>query len=263
MKSSAEYIGAILKRGFLSVRFVGIVIAIAVLEIMDVFPVYQDNITNYGTEDLLNLLIMGGYTLFQLVSVSMAVVPFGFVFCEDYENGYLSVLVQKSSSLKYACCNMVACGIGSFVTVLFGEIIMLFVYHMWGVPLFTEEGAGFYIGENGFSLIEQGQYVSLMVAFVLLRCLRGMLFGMLALVLSSVIKNKMVIASVPIILYYFFMHVGFGTLKLPDQCNINIYWQFVFGWHKEWLSIAYVAGMTIGFMLLFIWILDNRVRKHF
>lgn len=271
--TTVRMLGTVLVRGMKSFTFAGAVLAVALLHILNVLPVYMEQVytidgVRYVQGDILQLFVFGEYTLFPLVALCVAVLPFGFLYCEDKNNNMMQMILQRCPAVKYSFVNMLASGIGSFITVFCGQILFVLAYAMTGLPLHSrsiDSYVGENMGEGGYSLVGDKKYLQLLLAFILLRSLCGAFFGILSTLLSAYVKNKLVITSMPVILYYFLMRFGYGQLQLPVYLNIRgIYWMFVFagqGGQKEWQSIAYTFVMTLGLYILFSFWLEHKIRR--
>lgn len=85
---------------------------------------------------------------------------------------------------------------------------------------------------------------------------------MIVLSLSAFIQNRLVLLLLPFILFYFLMHIGYGTLSLPPYLNVTgIYFDFVFGDDKELQSLLYAFSFTITIGIISDILFAKKIRR--
>lgn len=244
MKKTVSLIKSCIKRAVFNKRFPAAIILTAFFEILDVFPIflsqisYVDN-TWYFSGDVLSFFRCFGSTLFGLITFTTAAFPYACSYCEDIETGFFTNIINRSGYPAYTVASFTACGFSSFLCIFLADLLFSGFFSLF-FPLhsiYGIESYGSYFGKN---------YILLLFSFIILRSLRAAFFGIIVLLLSAFIQNRLVLLSLPFILFYFLMHIGYGTLSLPPYLNVRgIYFDFVFGDDKELQSLLYAFAFTI------------------
>lgn len=250
------------KRAIFNRWFLVSVVLTAVLFIMDLMPVFISGITElegevYYSYSLVSLMQLSGSTMmlgFSLVSSSL---PYSGAFCDDYETGTLISFMSRSSGMGYAVGTVTACGISSFLCTFIAQYICLGVYKIF-IPISSGvESSGI---ESG--LLSEEMFALFIFCVVIRGSLRAAFFAIAALALSTVMKNKYVVYSVPLILYFFLMKLGYGVFNLPGHLNVlGVYFSFSFGDKHEILSLLYAAAFTILSEVIVGAVLLRKVRR--
>lgn len=227
----------------------------AVLFIMDLMPVFIGGITEiegetYFAYDLVSLMKLSGSTMmlgFSLISSSL---PYSGAFGDDYETGTLISFMSRSTGMGYAVGTVMACGISSFLCTFIAQFICIGFYKIF-IPIWD----GTSMSESG--LLMEGKFIIFLFCLVIRSSLRAAFFAIVALALSTVVKNKYVVYSIPLILYFFLMKLGYGVFNVPGYFNVlGVYFYFVFGDDHEILSLMYtlvftvMSGVTAGVVML-------------
>lgn len=262
-----HFTGSNLKRAIWKRSFVFAVIGIAVLELLDSFPdmVYGWVMTGGNlreSENVVHLfMISGGNTLYNLLTITVSIIPFVSCFCEDKENKMLTGIVTRSSAGKYAASTMFTCGVSSFLCMLAGELIYL------AIVLILYPVADSYGYTDTWASLVEGHYYYYFMLRILQRGLRGAFFGMISLMISSFVSNRYVILSSPAIMYYVLLYI---TTDVSAHFNNQIlntfrisaeYFTFQFGLDREGFSLFYtfVFTMVTGY---FLWVIYRmRVKR--
>ncbi len=254
---------ACLKRAIFSKRFIVATLLVAVFEILNIFPLFYDGIIQgedgiRNSYNLVELIRFSGVTMFLGFAFSVSILPYSGAFCDDKETSVLQSIVSRSSSSKYTFATTVACGISSFLCVFIGEILYLCFYGLF-VDVCSQNTL-----ENlsSFPSIKNGHYYLFIAGIVILRSFRGAFFALMSLLVSSFVTNRLVILSIPHILYFFFITFAYKILHLPYYLNVfAVYFNHLFGDDKELESIMYTAGFTIAIGIVTGCILGRRVRR--
>lgn len=234
------------KRAIWNRWFLVSVVLTAVLIIMDLMPSFVSGITEFEGEtyysySLVSLMQLSGLTMmlgFSLVSSSL---PYSGAFCDDYETGTLISFMSRSTGMGYSVGTVAACGISSFLCTFIAQLICLGAYKIF-IPISSgDDAAGIQTG-----LLAEGRFILYILCLMILSSLRAAFFAIVALALSTIVKNKYVVYSVPLILYFFLMKLGYGVLNVPGQLNVlGVYFGFTFGNDHEILSLLYTAVFTV------------------
>lgn len=245
-----------LKRAMFNIPFIITIFAIGILELLDSVGNYSEGRTTF------EIFLISGLTMFSITTYAVSTLPYSRAYCEDAESGMMTNILNRSSSIKYTIALMIACGIASFIAVFCGEIVCILIYNIKcdfidDITIATNSGYG-----GAPSLMNSGHYNIYILCEILLRAFRGSFFGMFALTMSAFIKNKFVIISTPVLLFYMLMRVGYGIFNLPIYLNIRgVYFCFVFGNEKEILSVLYTFAFTLCCGVICGLIMEHKVRR--
>jgi hypothetical protein len=254
MRNMLRLIKADLKRAISNRVFWICVIGIALLEIMDVLPVVLSTVTmdgwrirtSYTIVDLFQ--IGGGLTLYNLLTITLCVIPFTGCYCDDTSNNMVTSIVTRSSYGKYSASMLTTCGISAFTCAILGEILFTVILLLIA-PLSNE--ASFYNYETWQTLVD-GHMWLFVILRILLRGLRGAFFALVTMMVSAFVRDKFFLFSMPTILYYFLMYVVYDLvdkygLKTAGYFNVwNVYFTFQLGVDKEFQSIAFSFFYTLS-----------------
>lgn len=257
-----KLIASNLKRIMVGKMFGFAVIGIVVLETLDALPFILDDIKAVGTIDnatnVVRIFVMAGSTLYNLLVVTMCSLPAVGLFIEDYENHFIRNIVIRSSYRKYTVATMLSAAIGIFLCAMMGEGIFVFICRILFPIASNDETMYLY----SIDTLRNGNYYLYILIMIILRSLRGVFFGMISIMMSSIITNKFFIYSMPTIVYYLLMYI---TVDLPNMLGLdflrrisipNLFGIAQFGLDKElfslWFTIVYVCITGI-----IMWIVYN------
>ncbi len=240
------------KRALLSRRFLVAVLLIAFLRILDLFPAAWS-----GSYTVVSLYSLAGTTMMNLVAFPISILPYSACFCEDRQSNYLLLIRSRISTGSYCLHTVLVCALSSFLCVMLGESLSLLFF-----GTFLDLADSFDFSNTNLVSLANGHSLLYLMEFVCLRSLRGAFFALTSLAASAYTKNKFVIYSLPLLLYFFFMNAGYG-LGLPDSVNITMYNFPLFGPSKELLSMAYTFMFTIFIGIFAGLLLKNRVRREY
>ena len=255
-----------LKRAILSKRFVIAVILLALFEYMDVFRMIYENMRyqlydSGGGYTLVDLLLSTGNTMFWGMSITVALLPYSCSFVEDENNNSITYMSIRSDKCLYSIATVMACGISAFICTIMGKSLFLAVSSMTCEPCnqYTLEVYGNYI-----TSLSNGDYWGFIIGNVILSGLKGSFFALIGLLISSFVKNKMVIFATPVLTYFFFIKFGYYNLHLPKYFDIiAIYMTYVFEEKYEILSIVYAFAFTVCVGILTIYMINKKLRRSY
>lgn len=250
------------KRAIINRWFLVAVVLTAVLFIMDLMPVFLSGITEFEGEtyysySLVSLIQLSGMTMMLGFSFVSSSLPYSGAFCDDYETGTLISFMSRSTGMGYAVGTVTACGISSFLCTFISQCICLGFYKIF-IPV--SSGTEALDAQSG--LLSEGRFILFIFSMVTLWSLRAAFFAIVALALSTIAKNKYVVYSIPLILYFFFMKLGYGVLKVPGHLNVlGVYFGFALGDDREILSLLYSAAFTVIAEVIAGAVLLRKVRR--
>lgn len=155
----------------------------------------------------------GFYVFFFLC----AAIPYAASFLADTENHYLQLLLKQMPPATYSLSRCLAVAVSGFLAV--SAAMGLFLLFLWLQYPFQTSDAISYSGWA--SLIEDGNPILYLLINVWLTGATGGVFAVLALALSTKVKNSFVVLSFPVLLYYV-VSVLATTLKLPLWMDISV-----------------------------------------
>ena len=155
----------------------------------------------------------GFYVFFFLC----AAIPYAASFLADTENHYLQLLLKQMPPATYSLSRCLAVAVSGFLAV--SAAMGLFLLFLWLQYPFQTSDAISYSGWA--SLIEDGNPILYLLINVWLTGATGGVFAVLALALSTKVKNSFVVLSFPVLLYYL-VSVLATTLKLPLWMDISV-----------------------------------------
>lgn len=249
-----------LKRAIKNKWFLVSVVLATVLFIMDLMPFFLDSITEiegetYYRYDIVSLMKLSGLTMMLGFSLVASSLPYSGAFCDDYETGTLISFMSRSTGMGYAVGTVTACGISSFLCTFIAQLICIGFYKIF-IPIWD----GMPESESG--LLLDGQFILFLFCLAVRSSLRAAFFAIVALALSTVVKNKYVVYSVPLILYFFLMKLGYGVFNVPGYLNVlGVYFHYVFGDEHEILSLLYTLVFTITSGVIAGAVLLRKVRR--
>lgn len=261
MKSVIRLIKADCKKLIFTRTFLLCVLGIGILEILDILPhflwcVYRDESgilkVDYTVMDAVNV---SGCTMFNMVALSVCVLSASSGYCSDIESKIINGIFIRSSYKKYAASSIISCAVTAFVCMFLGEMLLVIFYRQFG-PISIEG----YMSNH--PLVQSGHYTLYIVAVLVQRGLRGAFFAMSSFMLSAFVKNKFVVASIPILMFYFLQHFGYGNFDTSfDILNVHVVYYF-FRLKTEGWSLLYAFFYTITAGILFGIIFYKKIRRR-
>ena len=183
----------------------------------------------------------GFYSFFLLC----AAIPYAGSFLADLEGGYVKCLVRRVPLWVYSLSRCLAVLLSGVLAVLIGT--GLFVGDLY---LRFPAHSGTAISYNGWdALLGQGRDVPYYLTKALLTALLGGNFAVLALVLSTAIRNSFVVLAAPLLLFYFCNELSV-LLPLPAWCfPTQMLYVSAFPGHAAG-SLAYFSGLQLAVFAL-------------
>ena len=181
----------------------------------------------------------GFYILFYLC----AVLPYGCGYLEDRLSGYWRFLQTRCSSTRYSVSKVLA-------TALSGALVVL--------------AGSFRVDYSGYdAIISMGHPYLYFLVKSLISAALGSAFAVVALYLSTFLRNMIATLAVPLVLYYTVNELTvFGLI--PNFLSPTV---MMYRPPLESLSIAgnvaYTLLLCLAVILLMGWLFDERVRKEF
>jgi len=255
-----------MRRAIINKRFIIAVLLIAIFEYMDVFHLIYSNYADGSSSDmagytLVELLLSTGVTMFWGMSITVCLMPYSCAYIEDEENNSVTYMSVRSSKVLYSVSTVLTCGLSAFLCVVLGKVLF-FIISSFSCDVcnpYTLEMYGDFI-----TSLSEGNYWGFIAGNVILCGLRGSFFALVGMLTSCYVKNKMVIYSTPILLFYFFTKFGYFNLHLPEYLDIvAIYMTYVFGNKHELFSILYAFAFTLCVGVITAYSVNREVRRRY
>ena len=241
-----------LKQSLFSLQFVFCLFGIVLLQILDTFHVLIFNMSQ--TENgkmmfggtVIGMLDLRNMTLYGLLSLSLCALAASCRYCKDMEGRIFPYLVVRSSYQKYSAASVVSCAVTGFVAMFLGTLLILGFYDIF-LPVHRDLEAY----EFSMPLLRSGYYWGYILVRLCITGLGGAFFSMASFMLSAFVKNKFVLISIPVLVFYFLMRFGYGNFGVElDIFNVQ---RVYFGWAypSELRSLLHTFFYTIVAMLFF------------
>ena len=197
----------------------------------------------------------GFYILFYLC----AVLPYGCGYLEDRLSGYWRFFQTRCSSTRYSVSKVLVTALSGALVVLAGSFLFVVILRLQ-YPADND----FRVDYSGYdAIISMGRPYLYFFVKSLLSAALGSAFAVVALYLSTFLRNMIATLAVPLVLYYTINELTvFGLI--PDFLSPTVMM------YRPPLSslnmagnVAYTLLLCLAVILLMGWLFDERVRKEF
>lgn len=265
MKSIVRMTMAGIRKTVLNRRFLACVLGVALFMILDILPGFLHSVSvdesgklRFGA-DLIQLISLQGYTLYQIMSLCVCVLASACIYCTDVKANVMNQLLVRSSYRKYTISSLVTCAVTGFLCMALAEILMLVVYGSVSPLHFELEEI---YDMSVYTLLQSRHYYLHVLSDIILNGLRGAFFSVVTFVISAFVKNQFVLVASPMVVFFIFMR--FVYMYLPSQLfviNIKVvYYSFFFG--NEVISLLYTLGYTLVAGLICGIVFYKRLRRE-
>lgn len=244
----------LIDRGLKTKYFLLAVVLVVLFRFLDFFPVLVNYYSivdgkldlGYSTMELYGLT---GYTMFGLIMLVVSVIPFSGKFCDDLESNLTTYMLMKTGKSAYCNCMVVVCAISSFLCVFIGELIVVFVLSgltpMYNIKYYTMSGA-----------------VQWILLRIILLGLQGAFYGLITMLMSIFTKNKYIVFTSPVLLYFFFALFCTNIFKIPTKLNpAYIFRNFIFKDGKEIESVILACIYLIILMVITSRVMNKKIER--
>ncbi len=253
-----------LKRAVFSKRFVFAVLLVVLFEYLDVFSYLRENIENIKMGyspmyTIVDLMQLSGTTMFWGLSFSVSLLPYSGIFVEDDKNNFLTYVTLKTNSVLYSIATVTVCAVSAFLCVVFGKIIFFIIISSVS-DLCNQRTLEAYA--EAYESLSKGNYLLYIAGNIVLCGARGAFFALLAMLVSTIVKNRMVIYATPVLFYFFMIKVGYYNLHLPRYLDVGIIYIFyIFGNTHEIFSILYAIMFAMCFGAVTACVLNKKIKS--
>ena len=241
------------------------VLGAAFLMILDTLSIalydgYTDGAGKFHFENtVIGLLELADNTMFGLVALCACAMAAGCAHCDNEEYHMMHPILMRSSHKKYAVSTLVSCGITGFLCMGFAMLIKILVYACM-VPI-REGDVDAY--ELATPLLRDGHHYLYMGFWMALNGMKSAFFSMVSFTLSAFVKNKFVLVSIPVLVYYLLMRFGYGYLG-PSFYIVNVRMvYFMMNHPTEGGSLLYTFIYTVIAGILFGIIFYKGIRRKY
>ncbi|MCD8120414.1 MAG: hypothetical protein LUE29_13225 [Lachnospiraceae bacterium] len=263
-----------MRYGFGSPKFWGTVVTLAVLMLIDTLPLLYAGRTvdaagnaSFRT-DILTLSLMtatgAGYIFY--LRFCMYVIPYGCTFAEEFGQSAAKYRITRSSGRVYGAAKFATGILLTAAAIFAAEILFTLILKAQGVtyllPQESEYDANYYL----YKLVGEGHVGLFFLLLCFYKCLPGMFFAAMTMMLSAFIRNKFILVAMPVTL--FFGVTSFCAILFPY--GEEPFWA---SWHllffdmstgtagTEAAAVARTAIYTGVGILLFCVIFIRKVRR--
>ncbi len=196
-----------LYRMITSWQFVGSVVGIAIVSALNSL-----NFVSGDKQDIIQIFTAGDAPFFVIAILILETLPFGTVFCSDWENRYIRSAIMRTSPVKYAVSKVVTCVMGAFLAGLLGRLLFLALLLPFTNPInpttnsFVVDAMSHPRGAGW--LLANHHYFIWIIIESLERSLQGCIYVTFSLFMSTKITNTFVTLIMPVIGYYVYLNIA-------------------------------------------------------
>jgi len=188
-----------LKKALLSSRFFLSAIVVFVILIRSMINYH---VLLWHVFDRLYLLTipmaLSGFAPFAAI---FAVIPYTTSFCDDYNSGYIKVILTRIGPKKYMNSKILSVAISGAAAIGIPFFLIFSLITLIGIPTTLENLSEAYLGNSWFPYIAIGGGTLVLVAKLLLSMLFGAVWALVGLAVSSWFTNRYVTIIAPFVLY--------------------------------------------------------------
>ncbi|MDY5026087.1 MAG: hypothetical protein SPF19_06130 [Oliverpabstia sp.] len=243
-----NYLRVDLYRAVISWRFLAGIIGVA-------FTMYLASLEGIASDTNVTYMVwLIVYGMPFMLCLVFSAFPFSGCFCEDFENKYAYLQVERGNPKVYAISKTITIMLVAELTMMFGVMLYVSLLHL-RLPWFDTEDAicQSAVTLGGFrGIISNGHYL---LYFALFGLQYGIMAGVLALLAAYVslfISNKLLILAVPFMSFYLITYYSGALFGANEKLNLIYIFNATYNlWDNDAASFAY--AIFIG--LLLVWIL--------
>ncbi len=227
--------------------------AIAFLLCLDVIEVID------GNGDVVSVLeFAGNLTWLGYLIMALAILPFGYMYCDECNEHYNRTMLSRCTSLEYAISRIMSSFAGGFLCVAMGYVIWMIVESLF-YPFMAEGGYAY----HDSYLLSRGKIFAWTAVKILAISMRDGFYVAVAVLVSTVVPNKYLIMAIPMMLYRIIIEGTYFIIDLPSW--IDPYLQYMpsyIGANGQYgFRLAYSALYTFVCLMFFAVIADYFIRK--
>ena len=220
MKNFKRILLVDLKKAFMSPAIYIVILLLVASYMIDTLPLCIGEETS-----LCNIIRSkaGGSGALCLLGFCISVMPFTLQHLKETDNNCIYNYITRSRIFEYSISKITAVCITTFFAVIVSNIIYLFIFLLMDMNISDNF---FYLSyQEDHSLIANEKYITFIFLIFLIEALRGVFFSIVSLCMSSFIKNKFLIVSLPVVFYFGVGRFLFLYLNVPDWLNMAVIYQ--------------------------------------
>lgn len=193
------------------------------------------------------------YGMLFMISLVFSAFPFSGCFCEDFEQKYAYLQIERGSLRNYTIAKVIAIMLVTSTTMMLGVALYVSLLHI-RLPWFNEADAICQSALNlgGFRMILQKEWY--FIYFTLFGLQYGILAGILALIASYVslyINNKLLTLSVPFMSFYIISYYSRAVFGDWEKINLLYIFNATFNiWNSDIISFGYAVLVGLVFAVI-------------
>jgi len=171
------------------------------------------NSLNFGTkEDIIQIFTSGDAPFFSVVILILETLPYGTIFCSDWENRYIRSIIMRTSPVNYAISKILCCFTGALLAGTLGRLlfIALFLPFVGSVNPMTNPLVINALAHplGGQWVLANHHYFTWILIESLERSLQGCIYAIFSIFLSVKITNVFITLAMPVVAYYIYMNIA-------------------------------------------------------
>ena len=143
-------------------------------------------------------MALSGFVPFAAI---FAVIPYSTSFCDDYNSGYIKVILSRIGSKRYMNTRILSVAISGAAAIGIPFFIIFSLISLIGIPTTQENLSQFYLGLSWLPFVAIGGGTLVLAAKLLLSILFGAVWALVGLAVSSWFTNRYVTIIAPFVLY--------------------------------------------------------------
>ncbi|MBE6829787.1 MAG: hypothetical protein E7519_06220 [Ruminococcaceae bacterium] len=195
-----------------SLNFWGAVLGIAAINVLNSLNFLSNK------NDIVQIFSAGDAPFFSILILIFETLPFGLVFCEDWENRYIRSSVIRTSPVQYSIAKVITCFYSALLAGLLGRLLFVLMLFPFMSPVDPNQNSFIINAVNNPQgaawLLVNHHYFTWILIEALERSLQGSIYATLSLWLSTKITNIFVTLAMPVIAYYIYLNIA-NLLELP------------------------------------------------
>jgi len=143
-------------------------------------------------------MALSGFVPFAAI---FAIIPYSTSFCDDYNSGYIKVILSRIGSKRYMNARILSVAISGAAAIGIPFFLIFSLITLIGIPTTQENLSQFYLGLSWLPYVAIGGGTLVLAAKLLLSILFGAVWALVGLAVSSWFTNRYVTIIAPFVLY--------------------------------------------------------------
>ncbi len=243
-----------LNRAIISWRFLLYSSLICLAMIIATLPLLQKT---PDVVDLTAFALTGSHGSLMLVLATLPLMTYTISFAIEWEQKAVLPWIIRTGAYPYAICKVVTSVISAFLTMIMGCTLFIIIMS-FKFPLYKYG----YAGDTYHVLLESNHIFTYFTLYIIDFALVSFLFAGIAFFVSTLIPNKFVVLTAPVVIYFVVHRL---TSSLPQNFRaVNLVegsYNIGSPLSSLLLKLAIVMGITIILSLLSVILIKRRVQR--